>query len=124
MSLLSFLGLGKSRPKTVIKTISVQEANAMASDGRVILVDVREPDEWQQTGRPANSTGISLSDSDFIGRFLDIAGGERDQAVAVSCRTGGRSSEAAKRLRSAGFTNLFNVEGGILAWEKANLPTE
>ena len=124
MSWLNFLGLGKSGPETIIKSVIVQEAHAMASDGSVILVDVRESDEWQQTGRPVNSVGISLSDADFLAKFTEITGGLKDKPIAVSCRTGGRSSEAANRLRSAGVTNIFNVEGGILAWEKAKLPTE
>ena len=123
MPILRLLGLGGKSPQAKIDTISVTEAHNLVSDGSVLLIDVRQPEEWADTGKPLGSVGISLGDKAFVDKVKSAINEKLDTAIAVSCRTGGRSSEAAKRLRSAGLTNIRNVEGGILAWLAANLPT-
>ena len=47
-----------------------------------------------------------------------------DKEVVVTCRSGNRSSQVATFLRDQGFTNVHNMEGGILAWQQAGLPVE
>ena len=42
--------------------------------------------------------------------------------IIVSCRSGAQSSQACRHLRSAGFTDVYNLKGGMLAWQNANLP--
>ena len=46
----------------------------------------------------------------------------RDRPVIVSCRSGSQSGAACHVLRKAGFPEVYNLKGGILAWESANLP--
>jgi rhodanese-related sulfurtransferase len=44
--------------------------------------------------------------------------------VLVYCRSGGRSAKAVKALREAGFTTVHDMDGGIIAWQKAGKPVE
>ena len=46
----------------------------------------------------------------------------RELPVAVACRTGTASADAAKRLVKAGFKQVFWLDGGVAAWQQANLP--
>lgn len=48
----------------------------------------------------------------------------KTEAIALICLTSHRSPIAAQRLAQAGFTNVFNIAGGMMAWKKAGLPTE
>ena len=47
----------------------------------------------------------------------------KQKPVIVTCRSGAQSSAACKQLRNAGFEQVYNLRGGILAWQNANLPT-
>jgi rhodanese-related sulfurtransferase len=46
----------------------------------------------------------------------------KDKPIIVSCRSGAQSSAACLQLKKAGFTEVFNLKGGILAWQSDNLP--
>ena len=87
-------------------------------NGEIHLVDVREHMEFAG-GRVAGASSIPLGELEERHRELDHA-----KPIYVMCRTGRRSSEAQRRLRSLGFTNVVNVSGGIEAWNKEQLPVE
>ena len=77
-----------------------------------ILLDVREPNEFDRGHIP----GAVLMP---LGRLTDnLQHFKREREIVVYCRSGGRSSRAAEILRQAGFGNVLNLTGGILAWEK------
>jgi rhodanese-related sulfurtransferase len=46
----------------------------------------------------------------------------KDKPIVVTCRSGSQSSQACHQLRKAGFSEVYNMRGGILAWQSANLP--
>jgi rhodanese-related sulfurtransferase len=46
----------------------------------------------------------------------------RQKPIIVACRSGAQSSSACKQLHKEGFEKVFNLKGGILAWQDANLP--
>jgi rhodanese-related sulfurtransferase len=94
-----------------------------------LLIDVREPAEWEQTGAPAGARLISGSRSDFLDAVLEATGGDKTKPVAVICRSGSRSVKAAERLAASGFTRVTNVGDGMIGregigkgWLSANLP--
>ena len=87
-----------------------------------LVVDVREPDERaavRATGTKAQA--LSKLTAGDLGT-LDAA--RRSERVYVLCRSGQRSAKAAALLRDAGFADVVNVSGGLLAWEAAGLPLE
>jgi rhodanese-related sulfurtransferase len=83
------------------------------------ILDVRTQEEFA-TGHLAKAVLIPWPDEDFATR----AAKELDPAkpLLVYCRSGRRSAEAAAALVKLGFADVRNVEGGILAWEKAGQP--
>ena len=114
-------------PEPVLKPeISAAEARrAMIEDG-VILIDVRTPGEWAQTGLAAGAARVTLEDPAFVEKVIDITGGNTQARVAFICRSGNRSKTARDRLRRAGYPHVTSVAGGMLAragWNSEGFPT-
>lgn len=124
MSFLRIMGLGDSKTQTVIKQINAVQASELASNGAMTLIDVRTLDEWNSTGRPQGCHGVTLQDPEFPAKVLAILDRDKSKPVAFTCKTGGRSSEAANKAKAAGHQDISNVEGGFPAWEKAALPID
>ena len=102
------------------ETVDVQTAyDALSADENAQLVDVREPDEWAETGVAPGAVLIPLGDLEAQAAELTA-----DQPVYVICRTGNRSQTASEILVGLGFTQVYNVDGGITAWVDAGLPVE
>ncbi len=105
--------------------VSVQTVHEYAAKGDVLLVDVRRADEWAETGVAPGAALITLQDTDFLGRLAIAAGGNKDAAIAFICRSGVRSAAAAEKARAAGYSNVYNVTGGMSVaggWIDAGLP--
>jgi glyoxylase-like metal-dependent hydrolase (beta-lactamase superfamily II)/rhodanese-related sulfurtransferase len=87
---------------------------------RVALVDVREPQEF--TGELGHVPGAQLVPLPTLlaaARTWDL-----DRQIVLVCRSGGRSARAAAELARRGFRHLYNLRGGMLAWNEARLPVE
>jgi rhodanese-related sulfurtransferase len=82
------------------------------------LVDVREYAEYAG-GRVNGAKLLPLGDLEKRHAELD-----HTKPIYVMCRTGRRSGEAQRKLKSLGFTNVINVVGGFEAWKKEQLPFE
>ena len=103
------------------ETVDVQTAHdALSADENAQLVDVREPEEWAETGIAPGAVLIPLGDLESQAP-TELAS---DQPVYVICRTGNRSQTASEILVGLGFTQVYNVDGGITAWVDAGLPAE
>jgi rhodanese-related sulfurtransferase len=93
-----------------MKEISVQELKEKQDSGEDFqLIDVREDFEYEMSnlGGVLIPLGGILIDSDKI---------DKTKPVVVMCRSGKRSAAAIMQLEQQGFTNLYNLRGGILAW--------
>ena len=88
------------------------------SNDSVQLVDVRTPEEFAE-GHIPGSKNINVFDDDFIDEAEKTL--DKSKPVAVYCRSGKRSADAANELTENGF-NVTNLEGGILAWKEDHLP--
>lgn len=87
-----------------------------AAGERLFVLDVREPAEYAD-GHIAGSKLIPL------GRLANHTSGlPQDQPIVAVCRSGNRSSVAQDVLKRAGFTNVLNLRGGMLAWARSGLP--
>ena len=93
--------------------IDVAEAARRLQSGQVLMLDVREDDEWA-AGRAPSAVHMALSQ-------LSPAGLPTDRPVIAMCRSGNRSGKAALELAAAGF-DVTNIAGGMKAWEAAGLP--
>ena len=102
-----------------IEDVSVTEFQALVAQSNGIILDVRTPDEVAQ-GHIAGASILNIYDEDFE-RKLNLM--QKDKPVYVYCRSGGRSSRAAQIMGKNGFSEVYNLEGGMGAWNRANLPT-
>lgn len=101
-----------------VPTVDAEEAHRLHEDGTAVIVDVREPFEWEAARIPG-ATHIPM---DALDDGVDEIPGDR--AVILQCRSGARSAEACAQLLQAGFEEVYNLEGGILAWHRAGFPVE
>lgn len=93
--------------------ISLDEARHLLDAGEAVLVDVREPHEWE-AGHAPQARHIPLAE-------LDAAQLPAGTQVITTCRSGGRGSRAAQLLTQAGVT-ARNLTGGMRGWQQAGLP--
>lgn len=111
--------------------MSPTDAHAKAQTGEVVLVDIRTPEEWRETGVPVTAHAIDMYDDPkvFLQRLTAATGGDKSRPVALICRTGNRSSTLQAQLVRAGFSNVVDVSEGVVGgpngkgWLKAGLPT-
>ncbi len=82
------------------------------------LIDVRTPDEFSK-GHLANANNYDWNGTEFDNQLAPL---DKSEPVFVYCLSGGRSSSAANKMRSDGFTQVFEMDGGIMKWRGANLP--
>jgi sulfur dioxygenase len=87
-----------------------------------IVLDVREPEEF--TAELGHIQGALLVPLDALAHRLPKLLGYAEREVVVVCRAGARSGSGAVILRQAGFQQVLNLEGGMLAWASAGLPVQ
>lgn len=94
-----------------MKEITVQELKRLKDESANFeLIDVREEYEFET----ANITGKLIPMGDVADRIAEIP---KDKQVIVHCRSGKRSATVIQFLETQhGYTNLYNLKGGILAW--------
>jgi rhodanese-related sulfurtransferase len=95
-----------------------QTATGMINRQDALVVDVRPTADYSK-GHIINSTNIPMNG---FSKQISTLEKYRDKPVIVSCRSGAQSSQACSQLRKAGFKEVYNLRGGILAWQNANLP--
>lgn len=108
------------------------EAHRMTQAEKVILVDVRSPKEWQDTGTPQGALLITMHGERGVDGFADAVEaalkGDKSKPVALICAAGGRSSYLQGQLEARGFKTVYDVGegvvGGLLSkgWKKRGLP--
>lgn len=86
---------------------------------KVTLIDVREPNEIKNGGVIKGAKKIPLAD--LSKRMAEFQNNKQDPVV-IYCRSGSRSGHACNTLTKNGFEQVYNLAGGILAWESGNLP--
>lgn len=101
-----------------VPTVTVEEAAERQTNGARII-DVREPVEYHSLRVPGSEL---MPMSTIQSWYADLA---PDEHLLVLCRTGNRSAAVVDALiEQAGFTNVWNIGGGIVAWGDTGLPVE
>jgi rhodanese-related sulfurtransferase len=100
-----------------IEQADTLKATRLFNDDALVL-DVREDKEYA-AGHIPKAKHIPLGQLRTRLAELDKF---KDKPILVTCRSGNRSAHACRTLKKAGFATVYNQEGGILAWERANLP--
>lgn len=103
-----------------VKEVNTVEALELINHKNAIILDVREDSEFK-SGHLLNAKWIPLGRlSDRIGELERY----REQPLVVVCRSGMRSASACATLGKLGFTQAYNLSGGVVGWQKSNLPLE
>ena len=113
MSLRTMAGATDATPE-----VDIAETARVWADRSAQLVDVREPDEWDEAHIPG-SIHIPLGE---LGRRSDEL--IKEIPVVVICRSGQRSLAGTDELLARGFDDVASLNGGILAWARAGHPVE
>lgn len=100
--------------------IGTLEATRLMNQGGSLVLDVRDAKEYA-AGHLPRARHIPLRE--LSGRLGEIAK-FKDKPVIVTCRSGMRAGAACRFLRRSGFNNVFQLKGGIGAWQQASLPVE
>jgi len=109
------------KPMIATPTLTPQEAEKRIASGTAVLIDVREPFEWE-SGVAKSANLLPLSDlTDGRSRWKQFLAQHHDKELIVYCRTGNRSGIAAGVLRAEGF-QVSNA-GSFGDWQNAGLPT-
>jgi thioredoxin len=115
-SLLIFLAILSCKGQTSKNIINV-DAKAFAKEIAMIeepqLIDVRTPEEFN-AGHILDAKNINWLSNDFVRNIEKL---DKSQPVFVYCKSGGRSSNAAKKLEELGFKKIYNLQGGMMSWD-------
>jgi rhodanese-related sulfurtransferase len=103
-----------------IKEVDHIAAMQLINHKNALMLDVREQSEYA-AGHVLNSKLIPVGKlKERIGELEKY----RERPIVVICRSGQRSASACAFLGKQGFTQAYNLDGGIIAWQKASLPLE
>lgn len=101
--------------------VTVEELRRLAqTDSTLFLLDVRTEPEYLAERLSFTEARIPF---DSIEQHLERLPSDKTTPIYAFCRSGRRSDIAADRLRSAGYTRVYNVAGGIVAWKAAGFET-
>ncbi|MBA7478960.1 Thiosulfate sulfurtransferase GlpE [subsurface metagenome] len=114
------LGEGPAPDDRIIRTIPPAEASAlieeMEGDPGFVVIDARRPDEFAAGYIPG---AINIDSAHFSEHLASL---DQDGTYLICCRRGGRSAGVRELMREAGFREVYDIEGGMNAWQAAGLP--
>ncbi len=103
-------------PKGSYTNVTADDLYAQLGKPDVMIVDVRTPAEYAE-GHIAGAVNLPLQTIESW--YKDLP---KDKPVYLYCRSGNRSQQAAEFLKKKGFSNVYNEQGGIIAWTQRNYP--
>jgi rhodanese-related sulfurtransferase len=104
--------------KKNIQEISPRDAASALQQGDVLLIDVRDPDEWEKGHIP----GAKNFARGTLELEIEEAAPDLSTPIITHCGGGGRSALAAESLQRMGYNNVKSMAGGFKAWKAAELP--
>ncbi len=107
-----FCGMPATEAEPLPSITAVEAAAQLARAAKPLLLDVREPAEHAK----ARIEGARLIPLGELEARLEEIANWRDRPLLVHCKTGGRSAQACRLLRARGFSQVWNLDGGIEAW--------
>ncbi len=110
-------GQNKTTDGAIAENVNVEEFSKRMQGAQ--LLDVRTPEEWNE-GIIEGATLANIYDADFDAKLAKL---DKSKPVAVYCKSGGRSGQAMAKMSELGFREVYNLDGGIGAWNSAKKPT-
>jgi rhodanese-related sulfurtransferase len=100
------------------KLVTPSGAVALMNDDATVVIDVREPHEYS-AGHIENARHIPLGKIDDRAYELQD---HKQGPIVVACQSGTRSPQACRKLMALGFSQVYELQGGMVAWEEQKLP--
>lgn len=116
--LLATLGLTTACGQQNFENVNVQAFSELITDSCVVLLDVRTAGEYAE-GHIEGAVLIDQGQDDFMEKAKAIL--PADKKIAIYCRSGRRSANAAGKLAAEGY-QCVNLKGGIIAWKESGKP--
>lgn len=107
LAVLVLAGCGSTA--SAVQTVDPQSFLATASQSGTVVVDVRTPEEFA-AGHLPNAVNVNVEDPTFDRHISSL---DKSATYAVYCRSGRRSAIATDAMVAAGFTSVFNLNGGL-----------
>jgi rhodanese-related sulfurtransferase len=110
--------------------ISDTQAYQRQQANQMVIVDIRTPPEWQETGVAKGALMFDMTAPDFIDNMVALRKANPDKEIGLMCRTSHRSSQAQTALTQAGFDRIYSIVGGLSGndqasgWTADGLPVE
>lgn len=95
--------------------VSPKEFSEVISDSSIVILDVRTPAEFAE-GHISGAINIDFQSGNFEQEIQNL---DKTKTYAVYCRSGNRSGQAVKVMADAGFTNMYDMDGGTVDWVAA-----
>ena len=118
MTLLSFFISGCQTSSSFI-SVEVEQFADIIKDPRVVVVDVRRAEEWNEGHLPQAQFNIDALKEDFTEQAEATL--SKEKTLAIYCRSGRRSKDAASRLAKCGY-KVIELNGGIISWQEKSMP--
>jgi len=107
----------KDSQANVFQGIATADASSMISQNKdMVILDVRTPEEYAQ-GHLENAVNVDFRGSDGVPFRDRLQKLDPAKTYLVYCRTGQRSKSATQLMLNSGFTQVYNLEGGITKWQ-------
>lgn len=116
--LLTVIGLTSACGQKNYEDTDVQGFAELITKPAVVILDVRTAEEYAE-GHITGAVLIDQKQSDFMEKAQKTL--PKDKTIAIYCRSGRRSADAAGRLAEVGY-KCVNLKGGIIAWQAADKP--
>ncbi|HWM55232.1 MAG TPA: molybdopterin-synthase adenylyltransferase MoeB [Solirubrobacterales bacterium] len=108
----------ETQAKQLVEEIEPFEAAQEIEGGDVVLIDTREPHEFQE----ARLEGGKLVPPGLLGDEIAAAAPDKSARTILYCRSGNRSYKAAEQMQALGYEDVASMAGGILAWQEQGMP--
>ena len=118
LALFALAVTGCSSNGSTSPQLGIEEFAAKTAEANVVVLDVRTPAEFAE-GHLANAINIDFQSGNFE---TDISKLDKGTTYAVYCRSGNRSGQAVKVMADLGFTDLYDMDGGVIDWAAAGKP--
>lgn len=118
LAILAFNVAGAQTAPNASKLAAIEFSNKLKQLPDAPVIDVRTPEEFT-SGHLAKSKNIDWYSSEFVKQISTL---DKSKPVFIYCKSGGRSASAVSKMTALGFKQIYELEGGITAWNANKLP--
>ena len=122
MVCLTAFALADDKPvtKPAVQNVKPDEFEKLSKEKDTVILDVRTPREFGE-GHIPGAVNVDWNSKDFAEKVGAL---DKSKTYLVHCAVGGRSARACDKLSKMDFPHLYNLEGGIMAWQRAGKAVE